>query len=55
MRYDPFHFAQKGLTEAAYSLMELGSNYAEYMSPVEVKKTKKMNFFTLGLSFLVNI
>jgi hypothetical protein len=25
------------------------------MGPIEYKKTKKMNYFTIGLSFLVNI
>ena len=55
LKYDPFHFMQKGLTPSALTVMENVSEYAEYMNPVEYKKKKKMNYFTLGLSFLVNI
>ena len=55
LKYDPFHFLQKGLTPSALTVMENVSEYAEYMNPVEYKKKKKMNYFTLGLSFLVNI
>ena len=55
LKYDPFHFLQKGLTASAMTVVENLSEYAEYMNPVEYKKKKKMNYFTLGLSFLVNL
>ena len=55
LKFDPFHFMQKGLTSAAYDLMQIKSDVKSYMVPVEYKKTKKMNYFTLGLSFLVNL
>jgi hypothetical protein len=30
------------------------SELSLYTDPVEYKKTKKMNYFTIGLAFLVN-
>ena len=56
-RYDPFHFAQKGLTEGASLLMDAGGEYGgEYgLSVREFNVKKKMHYFTMGLSFLVNI
>ena len=53
LKYDPFHFLKYGLTSGAYDLASLAPFSAE-MNPIEYKKTKKMNFFTLGLAFLVN-
>ena len=53
LKYDPFHFLKYGLTSGAYDLASLAPFSAE-MTPIEYKKTKKMNFFTLGLAFLVN-
>ena len=53
LKYDPFHFLKYGLTFSAYDLATLAPFSAE-MNPIEYKKTKKMNFFTLGLAFLVN-
>ena len=53
LKYDPFHFLKYGLTFSAYDLASLAPFSAE-MTPIEYKKTKKMNFFTLGLAFLVN-
>lgn len=55
LKYDPFHFAAKSVTKATYDLMQTDSDYAEYFSPIEYKRTKKMNYFTIGLSFLVNL
>ena len=58
-KYDPFHFAQKGMTTGAGLLMdtalslespdELGLDAREY------RTRKNMNYVTLGLSFLVNL
>ena len=52
LRYDPFHFLQKGLTENAYRFMSLASDIS--LQPQEAQIDKKMNYVTLGLSFLVN-
>ena len=52
LRYDPFHFLQKGLTDNAYRFMSLASDIS--LQPQEAQVDKKMNYFTLGLSFLVN-
>ena len=55
LKYDPYHFLRYGVTGNAYTFMENFSTGELLMNPVEYKKTKKMNYFTLGLSFLVNI
>ena len=55
--YDPFHFIQKGLTSGARSLMDTAGEYADGLGlDVREYKTRKyMNYWTLGLSFLVNL
>ena len=68
MTYDPFHFLKKGLTSTAYSLLnnrliadqvgkvsegEIESIYYS-LEPEVYRKDKKMNYFTVGLSFAVN-
>ena len=55
--YDPFHFIQKGLTSGARSLMDTAGEYADGLGlDVRKYKTRKyMNYWTLGLSFLVNL
>ena len=55
MTYDPYHFLKKNVTDGTYTFMQAFSKYADDMGPIEYKKTKKMNYFTIGLSFLVNI
>ena len=54
---DSYHFLKKGLTDGAYSLISNRdvSNLAYALEPLVFKKTMKMNYFTIGLSFLVNI
>jgi len=59
--YDPFHFVQKGMTSGASYLMDLAQmawtgDYADGLGlePREYKTRKYMNYWTLGLSFLVN-
>lgn len=54
MTYDPFQFMQYGMTDSSFTLATL-SPIAMELYPFEYRKTKKMNFFTLGLSFMVNI
>jgi hypothetical protein len=61
---DSYHFLKASLTDNAYSLianrseMQDGSplSYLAYdLNPSVYKKKKKMNFFTIGLSFMVNL
>ena len=56
-KYDPFHFVQKGTTEGAALLMEAGGEYADGMGLERREYTRKkdMNYWTLGMSFLVNL
>jgi hypothetical protein len=56
-RYDPFHFVEKGVTPAAYILMDAGGDYSDNLGlgVREYKRKKHMNYWTLGLSFLVNL
>ena len=60
--YDPYHFVQKGMTSgAAYltdaALMTATGEYADGigLDAREYKTRKHMNYWTLGLSFLVNL
>jgi membrane-associated phospholipid phosphatase len=59
--YDPFHFVQKSLTSGAGMLADaaLSTSTDEYADGLglearEYKTRKNMNYWTLGLSFLVN-
>jgi hypothetical protein len=56
MKYDPYHYLKSSLTNTAYSLVQNKdlSELSLYLDPVQYKKTKKMNYFTIGLAFLVN-
>ena len=59
--YDPYHFVQKGMTSGAAYLTDaaLMTETGEYADGIgldarEYKTRKYMNYWTLGLSFLVN-
>ena len=63
--YDPFHFTQNSLTSGANYLSDLALSIADKelvedfadglgFAPREYKVRKYMNYWTLGLSFLVN-
>ena len=52
---DAYNYLKSGLNESGYGIISILSPYALMMEPVEFKKTKKMHFFTVGLSFLVNL
>ncbi len=55
--YDPFHFVEPSLTSGAYILMDTMGQYDDDMglSPREYRTKKNMNYWTIGLSFLVNL
>lgn len=55
MTYDPYHYLQEGLTPKALDVVFLASPLSPLLYPVEFKKKKKMNYVTLGLSFMVNL
>ena len=55
MTYDPYHYLKDGLDWNAYTLVTLLSPKSGMLDPIEFKKSKKMNYFTLGFSFLVNL
>ena len=59
--YNPFHFAQNSLTSGANYLADLALTVSDGdfndglgMAPREYNTRKYMNYWTLGLSFLVN-
>ena len=55
MTYDPYHYLKDGLEWNGYLLVNMMSEKAAMLEPINFKKTKKMNYFTLGLSFLINL
>ena len=54
MKYDPYHFLKPGLTPQAYDLVQTFPHVSPYLEPVNFRKEKKMNYFTLGGSFVIN-
>lgn len=55
MTYDPYAYLQDGLTTKAYDMLYFLSPHTEMLNPIVYRKAKKMNYFTFGLSFMVNI
>ena len=55
MKYDPYHYLQDGLTGQAYEMVQLLSDYSSFLDPIEFRKSKKMNYYTIGMSFMINI
>ena len=57
LKYDPFNYLKYALTDAAYSLLKINdiSRLSPFLDPIEFRKTKRMNYITLGLSFLVSV
>ena len=55
-KYDPFHMMREGLTPGAYYLMDTVSDYGDDLGlqAREYRTKKSMNYWTLGLAFLVN-
>lgn len=54
---DPYHFMKSALGSSGYDLVnnQLVSPYAPLLDPLVYKKVKRMNYFTIGLSFAVNL
>ena len=55
MKYDPAYYLKEGLNKKTYQLVSMMSSNPLMMNCMELKKTKKMNYFTIGLSFMINI
>ena len=54
-KYDPLAYMRHALTTNSYLLAQNIEELAPYLDAQEYKTKKKMNFFTVGLSFLVNL
>ena len=54
---DTFNFMKQAVTPTTYDLLSTSivSPYYMLLDPIVYKKKKKMNYFTIGLSFLVNL
>ena len=55
LKYDPLNYMRKALTNNSYVLAENISSVYPYLPAQEYKKDKKMNYFTIGMSFMVNL
>ena len=55
MTWDENNYMRSGLTPNAYDMISMLYPYPPLLDAVVFKKTKKMNYFTIGLSFLVNL
>ena len=55
LKYDPLNYMRTALTKESYVMAQTLESLSPYLPAMEYKKTKKMNFWTLGLSFLVNL
>ena len=54
-KYDPLNYMRRALTSNSYTLAQSIESISPYLSAIEYKKTKKMNYVTIGLSFMVNL
>ena len=55
LKYDPLNYMREALTNNSYILAQNIETIYPYLTAMEYKKTKKMNYVTLGLAFLVNL
>ena len=55
MTYDPYNYLKSGLTPDTYNMVRMLNEYAPLMDETVFKREQKMNFFTAGISFMVNI
>jgi membrane-associated phospholipid phosphatase len=55
LKYDPLNYMRKALTNNSYALAQSIDELAPYLTAMEYRKSKKMHFVTLGLSFMVNL
>ena len=55
MTYDPNNYLKSALTPNAYGVVSMLTPYPPLMDETVFKRSKKMNYFTAGISFLVNL
>lgn len=55
LRYDPLNYMRSALTNNSYILAQNIESIYPYLDAQEYHKTKKMNYYTIGMSFLVNL
>ena len=55
MTYDPYNYLKAGLGTNGYTMVSILSPKANLLDPIEFRKKKIMNYFTIGLSFMVNL
>ena len=55
MTYDPNNYLKSALTPNAYGVVSMLTPYPPLMDETVFKRSKKMNYFTAGISFLVSI
>ena len=54
-KYDPLGYMRHALTNNSYILAQNLEELSPYLTALEYKNTKNMNYFTVGLSFMVNL
>jgi hypothetical protein len=55
LRYDPLNYMRSALTNSSYILAQNIESIYPYLDAQEYHKTKKMNYYTIGMSFMVNL
>jgi len=55
MTCDPNNYLRSALTPNAYGVVSMLTPYPPLMDEAVFKRSKKMNYFTAGISFLVNL
>ena len=55
LRYDPLNYMRSALTNNSYVLAQNIDTIFPYLEAQEYKKSKKMNYYTIGMSFMVNL
>jgi hypothetical protein len=55
LRYDPLNYMRSALTNNSYILAQNIKSIYPYLDAQEYHKTKKMNYYTIGMSFMVNL
>ena len=55
LKYDPLNYMRHALTTNSYMMAQNIDTIFPYLEAQEYKKSKKMNYYTIGMSFMVNL
>ena len=55
LKYDPLNYMKEALTSNAYLLAQNIEELYPFLPAQEYKKSKIMNYWTIGMSFMVNL